>query len=168
MMTLQTPPAARAEPTEPRIPLNLFVAYDDFESGRRAMELVLRLGGATSDGIDLMPVLWRVDILYHDQSRPGAIDDARRADIFVLGLSHGNSFRRLAPWLNQALTAHHSGPTAIVAAIPDSFAREPEGKVCLSELAGIACRFGATLLPTGPRQSHSGEPDTPACPLLSA
>lgn len=133
------------------MPLNLFVAYADLESGRRAMELVQRLGEPTRDSIDLLPVLWRIDILNHDQSRPAATDDARRADIFVLGLARGDSFHRIAAWLSQVLASHRNGPTAIVAAVPDGFAQESEGQGCLTALADVASRSGATFLFTGPR-----------------
>lgn len=151
MTTSPTPPAARVELTEPRMPLNLFIVYEDLESGRRAMDLVQRLAGPTKDAIDLLPVLWRVDILNHDQSHPAATNDARRADIFVLGLTRENSFHPIAGWLSQALTSHRDGPTAIVAAVPDGFAQESEGKGCLTALADVASRFGATFLFTGPR-----------------
>lgn len=154
MTTSQTPPATRVDATEPRMPLNLFVAYDDLESGCRAMELVQRLGGAASDGIDLMPVFWRVDVLSHDPSRASSATDAMQADIFVLGLSRGESFSQLASWLDQALSPRRGGSTAIVAAIPDGFDREPTGKGCLSALARTASRFGATFFVTGQRQSH--------------
>lgn len=168
MTTLTSPSATPTESAPPRIPLNLFVAYDDLESGRQAMELVQRLRGSTQDDTDLVSVFWRIDILTHDSPHRAAVDDARRADIFVVGLSRANSLSRLSAWLHQALMSRHGDYTAVVAAVPDGFDREPEGERSLSTLAGIAARFGATFLSTGPRQPHPWAADAVHRPLLTA
>jgi hypothetical protein len=119
------------------------MVYDDFTSGKRAMNtcnfLACRLGG----GIELRTSMWKFDVLRNAGLRRMAVDDAVEADVIIVA----NAPRSPLPdevkgWIEAWVPGKKGGlPAALVALMDftDEVAGESrEAQRCLKEAAAAA------------------------------
>ena len=112
---------ARPEPThtghaEERLPLYVFIAYDDRLAYGRALRTLANVARELkNDGIELLPLPWRFDVLAEANLRAIAIADATRAAIVVLSSVAEALPETIQTWLPACLGQRGEPAPAVMA-----------------------------------------------------
>jgi hypothetical protein len=88
-VTADTSPAdsaPSAPDSEPIVPFNVVVAYEDAPAGKHAMNVLRRLGARLRPQMELQAVLWRFDLLKNPLGRDHATADADAAGLIVFAM----------------------------------------------------------------------------------
>jgi hypothetical protein len=130
------------------------MAYDDFASGKRAMNtcdyLVSQFGG----GVELRSSMWKFDVLRHTKLNQMAVDDAIEADVIIVANSrNGELPEEVTRWVDQWARRKQGHATALVALLDFTGQNSGPSARALAFLKTAAHRAKMDFLPRQIRTS---------------
>ena len=142
------------------------MAYDDFNSGKRAMDACQFLGFQLGGTIELRSSMWKFDILRNDRLNEMAVEDAIEADVIIVANARDAGLpAEVAKWI-EGWVPRKRGQTAALVALLDFTGKDPrESAQACALLKGAATRASIDFLPHEIRAAGSGIPAFPPVPL---
>jgi len=116
-MAMELPEGVSAGPRPGRKSVfHVVMAYDDFTSGKRAMDacnfLVFQLG----DGVEWRSSMWKFDVLGHAKLNQIAIEDALEADVIIVANARNSGLPAEArKWIDGWVPGKRGQTAALVA-----------------------------------------------------
>lgn len=105
--------------------LNVLIAYEDFEAGKRAKETYDFLVENVGQDCQFTNQMWKFDVLLLPKLQAIALEDASRADIIIVSSQARELPRHVITWIETWLSAAHY-PLALVALFRPA-GQEPAG-----------------------------------------
>jgi len=103
------------------------MAYDDFTSGKRAMNTCNFLAGQLNPGIELRSSMWKFDVLRSTKLGQMAVEDAAEADVIIVANSPGTGLpEEVKRWIEDWVPKKR-GQMAVLVALLD-FTDKNEGE----------------------------------------
>jgi len=123
-----------------RLPaIDAVVAYDSFDSGMRAKEILNRLARALGSQLTLNITMWKFDVLEFDKLQDMAANDAAEADIIIISTSGaGELCPGVQRWVERWLSRKQRESSTFVSlneADPDGTAESPAVSEYLQTIA---------------------------------
>jgi hypothetical protein len=119
--------------------LNVVIAYEDFETGKRAKRTYDFLVENIGSGWQVTNQMWKFDVLVLPKLRDIAVDDAVRADIIMISSHEHDLPAHVKKWIESWL-AGESNPLALVALFESARAGAGPDNVARRYLANVARR----------------------------
>jgi hypothetical protein len=138
--------------------MNVFVAYEDFSAGARAMAMLKRVGSQCGQRAQLIHMMWRFDILSDESLFELAVSEALAADIIVIATREGRNLpQRIRDWIAHWLLMKDRRPLALVATL-DYDSLNPVGEGCvLPYLTKLAHYGGMQFFATVSGEANVGD-----------
>jgi hypothetical protein len=122
--------------------VTVFVAYEDFAAGIRAMAMLKRVDNRCDQPGQLLPIMWRFDVLSDASFFELAVSEALAADIIVIATRKGKGLpQRIKDWIARWLLLKQRRPLALVATLDYRPVKASSKASVLPYLAKLA-RFG--------------------------
>jgi hypothetical protein len=141
------------------------MAYDDFTSGKRAMDACHFLGFQLGGGVELRSSMWKFDILRNARLNEIAVADAIEADVIIVANAPDAGLpEEVARWV-EAWVPRKRGQTAALVALLDFTGKDPrESAQAYALLKGAAASASIDFLPQeirGPDNAMAAFPPVP-------
>jgi hypothetical protein len=105
-----------SQPAHEVVPLKIAIVYDSVPAGRRAFSMVKRVTDQTGDSTQLVPAVWRFDLLDEPACRERATADAVAADLLILATEKPDALpSTVEKWVSDFLVRRHGTPATILA-----------------------------------------------------
>jgi hypothetical protein len=166
-MTMRLPRgAARGLETDREEVFRVVMAYDDFNSGKRAMDACNFLGFQLGGGVELRSSMWKFDILRNDRLKEIAVEDAIEADVIIVANAPDAGLPvDVARWI-EAWVPRKRGQTAALVALLDFTGKDPrESAQAYALLKSAAASASIDFLPQEIRVPGNRIPAFPPAPL---
>lgn len=179
-MTMRLPRglAGGADPRH-KAAFRVVIAYDDFTSGKRAMDACNFLGFQLGGGVELQSRMWKFDILRNPRLNEMAVGDAIEADVIIVANAPDTGLPdEVTRWI-EAWVPQKRGQTAALVALLDFTGKDSrESANAYALLEGAAAnasidflpqkiRVPGSKLPPLPRVAHKLSPPPKADPIAT-
>jgi hypothetical protein len=153
--------AAEVDRNHDRV-FRVLIAYDDFTSGKRAMDACHFLEFQLGSGIELRSSMWKFDILRNARLNEIAVADAIEADVIIIANAPDAGLPdEVARWV-QAWVPRKRGQTAALVALLDFTGKNPgESTQAYALLKRAATSARIDFLP---QEIHGPDDAMPAFP----